>query len=59
MLYTVTTTTEDSGTIELVYRAIKGMVGLTQLRRHGINIVEVGKCRVWKLSAGVENTLSK
>ena len=59
MLYTVTITTEASGTIEPVYRTIKVVVGLTQLRWHSIDIVEIGECRVWKLSAGIQNCLSE
>src|SRR5271157_1757431 len=43
MLRAVTITTEGSRTIELVHGVIKGTVGFTQLRRHGIDIVEIGK----------------
>ena len=59
MLRAVTITTEGSGTIAPVYRAIKVVVSPTQSWGHGINVVEVGKRRVWKLGAGVQHFLSK
>jgi hypothetical protein len=44
MLRAVTITREGGRAVELVHGVVKGAVGLSQLRRHGIDIVEVGKC---------------
>ena len=33
---------EGGGTIELIHRRIKGVMSLSQFRRHRIDIVEIG-----------------
>lgn len=54
MLCAISITSEGGGTIELVYGIIKGTMGLPQLRRHGINIVQVGKRCVRRMRAGIK-----
>ncbi len=50
MFHAVAVAGEGRGLIEFVDGFVEVLMGLPQLLRHDINVVEVGEGRVWKLA---------